>query len=621
MRNELLHQVRSKRHVRQISIQRDGIDEEARTVELAFSSETPVERFWGIEILDHSPKSVHLDRLNDGGAVLKNHDPAEHHAVVESVRIDRDKVGRAVVRFSSKPESEAVFRDVLDGIIRKVSVGYMINDMVAEREEKGKATTYRVTDWTPYEISFVSIPADSTVGVGRADQPSTNTMRKITMGDTDTKTTPTPEEVQALEKVRREEIEATAKRFADRIKGGASEMQKIKEAAIELGAPADLFRGDVYTRINDNKPIDTPAGFLDMSKKDVKSYRITRAINALASRDWKDAGFEREVSKAIAEKLHRDPQGFFVPVEIQSGLGNQERDLTAGTTTAGGFTVATDMLPFIDWLVKKPLVVQMGATVLTGLNGNIAIPKGNAGSTGYWVAENVAPTESNHTFLQVTMSPQTLGTFTDLSRRLIIQSSLDIEALIRNEITRGLRVEVDRVSIEGSGSGSEPTGILGTSGIGDVAGGTNGLAPALSHIVGLETEVAIDDADFGRMGYLTNAKVRGKLKQTFTNATYGSIPLWTEGTMPFGSLNGYRAGVSNNVPWDLVKGTSGSVCSAIIFGNWESWVIGEWGVMDVLVDPYTGGAAGTVRVRVLVDVNMACKWAQSFAAMKDALTT
>lgn len=621
--NNVIKDVKSKPQFRTFEINRAGINEENRTVELAFSSETPVERFWGIEILDHSAKAVDLARLQDGGAVLKNHDVTEHHAVVEGVRIDRDKVGRATIRFSSKPESENLFRDVVDGISRKVSVGYLINDMILEKEEKDKPNQYRVTSWQPYEISFVSIPADSTVGVGRSGEHSQSSVRTTmeTKKETPPARVPTPEEVKALEKIRREDIDAIALKFHDRIKGGKAEMEKMKEAAIHLDRPSELFKGDVYLRINDNRPVETPVTFVDgMTKKEVATYSLSKAINAMASRDWTKAGLELRASQDIAEKLHRDPQGIFVPLQIQRNQ-QQQRDLTAGTTTAGGFTVATDMLPFIDWLAKKPLVVQMGATVLTGLRGNIAIPKGNTGSTAYWVAENIAVTESDHAFLQLTMGPKTVGTFTDLSRLLIQQSSLDAEALIRNEITRGLRIELDRASIHGTGADGQPTGLIGVSGIGDVAGGTDGLAPTWAHVVALETEVAQDDADFGRMGYLTNAKVRGKLKTTFRNTTYGEIPVWGEGSMPFGGLNFYRAGVSNNVASNLVKGGSGAVCSAIFFGNWEALIIGEWGIMDVLVDPYTGGAAGTVRVRVLVETDIQCKWPQAFSAMKDALTT
>ncbi|HQF76409.1 MAG TPA: phage major capsid protein, partial [Syntrophales bacterium] len=277
---------------------------------------------------------------------------------------------------------------------------------------------------------------------------------------------------------------------------------------------------------------------------------------------------------------------------------------------------------FIELLRNKMLLRRLGAQVLGGLVGDIAIPKQTGGATAYWVGENANVTESQQTFGQVALSPRTVGTYTDISRKLLIQSSLDVEAFVRNDLATVLALAIDYAGINGLGQGSsQPLGILQTSGIGAVAIGTDGGAPTWSHIVDLETEVSIDNADVGNLAYLTNAKVRGKLKKTFTNATYGEIPVWGKGEEPgFGELNGYRAGVSNQVPSNLTK-NAGSNLSAIIFGNFSDYIIGEWGAIDILIDPYTGGAAGTVRVRVLQDVDGACRRAESFAAIKDASTT
>jgi HK97 family phage major capsid protein len=154
-------------------------------------------------------------------------------------------------------------------------------------------------------------------------------------------------------------------------------------------------------------------------------------------------------------------------------------------------------------------------------------------------------------------------------------------------------------------------------------GGTNGKAPAWSHLLGLESELATDNADVGGLAYLTNAKVRGKLKQTFINSTYGERPVWEQapGDRPgWGSIAGYRAACTNQVPSTLNKGSSLGVCSAIIFGDWSSLMIGQWGSLDILVDRVTGGLKGTVRIIAFMDVDVAVKHAESFAAMQDALT-
>ena len=154
------------RETRALLIERAAINQEARTVEIAFASETPYERWWGVEVLGCKPEEVRLDRLRLGGPLLDCHDPDEQIGVVESCRVDADGICRALVRFSRNPEADEIFQDVLDGIRRNVSVGYMIHQLRLESETEG-VSTYRATDWEPYELSIVSIPADTSVGVGR----------------------------------------------------------------------------------------------------------------------------------------------------------------------------------------------------------------------------------------------------------------------------------------------------------------------------------------------------------------------------------------------------------------------------------------------------------------------
>lgn len=355
-------------------------------------------------------------------------------------------------------------------------------------------------------------------------------------------------------------------------------------------------------------------GEIGMSRDDLRRYSIVRAINAAASQDWRGAEMERDASEAVSRKMGRKPEGFWVPQDVLM------RDMVVGTPTAGGYTVSTDLLAqsFIELLRNKMMVRIAGATVLAGLVGDVAIPKQTGGATAYWVGESTAPTESQQTVGQVALSPSTVGAFTDISRKLLKQSSIDVEAFVRNDLTSVLGLAIDLAALHGSGSGAEPTGIAGTSGIGSVAGGDNGGAPSWANIVALETEVATDNADLGRMGYMSNAKVRGKLKSTPRTATYGDIMIWEPNA---NQVNGYPFHVTNQVSSALTKGTSSGVCSAIFFGNWNDLLIGMWGGLDILVDPYTGGTAGTVRVIALQDVDIAVRHAQSFAAMLDALTS
>lgn len=359
----------------------------------------------------------------------------------------------------------------------------------------------------------------------------------------------------------------------------------------------------------------TPA--IGMSQREVQRYSLVRAINAAIQNDWRGAELEREASEAMAKRLNRQPQGFFVPYEVQQG--GEQRDQTKGTNTAGGYLVSTDLLAssFIDLLTNRMVLRSAGVTMLTGLVGDIAIPKVTAGTTAYWVAESGAPTESAVTYGQVAMTPKTVGGFVDLSRKLLKQSSIDVEAFTRTDLSRTLALEIDRVGFHGSGSSNQPTGVAATSGIGSVVGGTNGAAPDWADIIDLETAVAQDNADIGRLSYITNAKVRGKLKQTAKVSSTDSMMVWAEGSTP---LNGYPVWVTNQVSSALTKGSS-STCSAIFFGNWADLVIGMWGGLDILVDPYTYSTSGTVRVTALQDIDIAVRRAESFAAMLDATTS
>lgn len=608
---------------RSFQVERAAINIEARTIELAFASETPYERFWGIEVLDLSPQSVRLGRLMSGGPLLMDHDSKDHVGVIESVQIGADRVGRAVVRFGKSARAEEIFQDVQDGIRRNVSVGYVIHKAVLQSTEND-TETYRVSDWEPFEVSMVSVPADTSVGVGRSYE-SSEQNPVITIPDAkpviqiqerimpeqnaiDTAAIEQRATSAALsgEQKRVSEIIAIGEQFA---KFGAD---KLASEALRSGMPVDAFRAKVLEKVS-TQPLQTSD--IGMSEKEVKQFSFLRALNALSNpgdrKAQEAAGFEREASDAFAGKFGRSATGFFVPVEVQ------QRGLNVTTSTAGGNTVSTNLLAssFIDILRNKMALTGLGAQFLTGLVGNIAIPRATGGATAYWVAESGAPTTSSQAFDQVGMSPKTVGAFTDISRKLLLQSSIDVEGFVRNDLATVLALAIDLAGINGTGASNQPTGILNTSGIGSVAGGTNGLAPTWQNMIDLETLIAVANADSSTMSYLTNAKVRGKLKSTQKVATYGDDFIWEDGM-----INGYNAGVTNQVPSNLTKGTSNAICSAVIFGNFADLIIGQWGALDLTVDPYTGSSTGTVRVVALQDVDIAVRHAESFAAMKDALT-
>lgn len=601
-----IQKITSEPQKRSMLLERMAVDEEQRTVELAFSSEIEVPRSFGIEVLDHSPESVRLSRLQDGGAVLVDHDTRDHVGVVESVSIDSDRRGRATVRFGSSTRAMEVFNDVKDGIRRHVSVGYRVFKAVAEEMGDEEETRYRVTDWEPHEISIVSVPADPSVGIGR-----NLTDKGETMSDKENKPkAPAVDNAAIANEVRKQELARITE--LEQV-GQQYNAQDLARELINSGGSVNDLNKKILERMGHSDPVEAKSPEIGLSEQEQKRYSFLRALNALANPTdrtaQEKAAFEYECSRAASEATGKSPEGILVPVDVL------KRDLNVGTAAQGGDLVATDLLSgsFIDMLRNRAVMMRL-ATVLTGLNGNIAIPRQTGGATAYWVAESGAPTESTQAVDQVTLSPKTVGAYTEYTRKMLLQSSIDVEAFVRADLAATLALEIDRAAINGSGASNQPTGILNTTGIGDVAGGTDGLAPTWAHIVDLETQVATANADVSTLRYVTNAKVRGKLKTT-EKATNTAQFIMVE----MGGMNGYESIITNQVPSNLTKG-SGTNLSAIVFGNFADLIIGMWGGLDLTVNPYAMDTSGGVRVTVLQDIDLAVRHAESFAAMQDAIT-
>jgi HK97 family phage major capsid protein len=574
-----------------------------RRVNMAISSELGVDRGWGEEVLDHSADAIDLDFLRSGRApLLLDHDPTKQIGVIESVYLDGSaRKLRATVRFGKGALANEVYTDVADNIRGNVSIGYIVNKMV---EDPKGSKTYRATSWTPLEVSVVSIPADASVGVGRAAESSPSIQPSIT------------EKEIKMEKATVESVSvdsavaARNKEVAEMLALGAKHNQRgLADEAIGRGASIEQFRGMLLDKIGD-KPLEQVD--VGLNKQERQSYSLTRAIASAASNGGRVSGFEGEISQELAKRYGKDPRGFFVPTDIF------KRDILTTSPANGSNLVKEEFLAseFVDALRANVVVMGLGARMLSGLKGDIAIPAMNAKTSTYFVAENVAPTEGAPTFRQITMSPKTLAAYVDISRKLMMQSDPSVDQVVRDDITRNFAVAIDEVAIEG-GSSNQPTGILGTSGIGSVAMGSNGGAITYAKLVDLEREVAIDNALTGRLAYLTNPKVVGAMRKTArqTSGVEGNFILNDTNT-----LLGYDVVSTTNVPSDLTKGTSSGVCSAVIFGNFNELMIAMWGGLDVLVDPYSGSAAGTTRIACFQDIDVAVRHAESFAAIKDVTT-
>ena len=616
-------QIENAKLSREMSIVQNSVNTETRTVELAYASETPYERWFGNEILDCIAGAVRVERLNKGANLLVDHDTRDVVGVIESHRIDADKVCRAVVRFGKSARAEEVYQDVLDGIRTNVSVGYLIHKATLIDTTEGM-DTYRMTDWEPYEISLVSVPADATVGVGRSvGLPQTDEKQiqiqiqpneDIQMTDKTTPagadentpaTEPKPAAVQVVEK----------RNHAREIAQSAKLNPKLTDLAmrsIQEGKTLDEFQKEAVTLLDSGALRTADIG---MDSKDLQRYSLARALNALANpqdaQAQKDAAFEWECSTTASRQLGKPAQGILVPYDIQ------KRDMAnVGTPSAGGHTVATNLSSnYIDQLSDRLVVMGMGATMLDGLVGDMAIPRHLGGTTVSWVGESQEGEESAGTWDQIPLTPKTVTGFTDLSRKLLKQSSISIDAFCQAQLVKQVALGIQQALINGAGTNGVPMGILtALQASGKLPLGTNGAKPTYKDIVALETMVAAENADVGSLGYLTNAKVRGLLKTTEMFSTTNGAAVWNGGTM-----NGYTANITNAVPSNLTKGT-GTNLSAILFGNWAELIIGLWGGLDLIVDPYSKSKQGSIRFVAHQDVDFAYSHLESFAAIVDAVT-
>lgn len=389
---------------------------------------------------------------------------------------------------------------------------------------------------------------------------------------------------------------------------------------------------EIYTALLERSGAK-PAGTAEigLTDKDKRQYSICRAIHAAASQNWELAPFEREVSEAAAKHMKMESRGFFVPMDIlshNSGARTEHvmdvraSDLTAGTAASGGHTVATELLmgDFIDMLRKRLVLSRLGVRYLTGLRGSIAIPKQTAGAASYFVAEDGNITGSGQKFAQIAMSPKTVGAMTSFSRLLTIQSSLAVEQFVRADLAMALAEGIETAALNGTGTDNQPLGLLKRTGTNVVAIGTNGGALTWKDVVAMETEVADDNVfDDGTMAYLFNARTRGALKTTEKFANTGKEIYQPGMNRGEGEVNGYLAAVSNILPKNGTKGT-GTGLSTGVFGRWSDQIIGLWGVLDLLVDPYSSAQNGGARVVALQSFDTTVRYEESFCLCSDIVT-
>jgi|688.fasta_scaffold124508_2 HK97 family phage major capsid protein len=628
------------------------------TLTFSFSSEAPVERWFGREILVHEEGSVDLGRMNDGGVYLWNHNRDVVLGVAEKAWLGDDRRLYSTVRWSpntlEKGSEEYKRRqDVEAGIVRNVSFAYEINK-IDER-----ADGFYVTEWNVLEVSSVSVPADQTVGLGRAmdepvavepepapsapepepvavatAEPQPEPLRSLTVQTAER--TDSPDEQPMTTEINVAEVQQDARR-AERervasIRGMCDQFQlsELAEKLINDDASIDAARAVVMEQIGMRKVEfqgrvhDAGGAELGLSKREIKRFSLCRLLLHMTeptnARLADAAGFELEVARAAADlqarTLNKSARGVLIPWEVLGvSRAAQTPGQVVGTFGDGGALVGTDRLDaqFIDLIRNRSAFLNSGLTMLSGLEGNVEIPKKLSSSQYYFVGENADVPNSKLTFGLVNMIPRTIGVRVPISRRMMLQSSPDIDNLVRLDMAESVALGMDSTIGYGTGSNGQPLGIINTTGIGSVTltngktkpfpvslGGapTSLVCGEWDNYVDLETELAIDNLDDGSMRYIMNSVVKGALKQTLRASAAGSDYIMTDA----GQVNGYPVTVSNQMQ-----------LNDVLFGNFADCVVGMWSGLDLIVDQVTQAASGQTILNVHQDFDVAVRRPQSFA--------
>ncbi|MBQ0934645.1 phage major capsid protein [Ideonella paludis] len=662
-----------------ISVKVVAVNTDARTVELSFSSETPVDRWFGKEILSHDPGAADLRRLNDGGNLLWNHDPSDVLGVIERAWIGDDRKGHAIVRFGKDERGTWAMNQVADGVLRNVSFMYLARDYICEAADPDRYSpddVYTARQWEAFEISLLTIAADPSVGVGRsaeeqltqtrvhvvtqartqpsaaADQPSeeetemkrkhARLMDKVGEGSTGGGTVPAAPAAPAAHdpaQLRRDEI---ARQAGIRKLGERWGKPELADLHIEGGSSLEAARSafmDALDKENTTKPVGAR---VDMSTQERKRYSLVNAIRAIHKNDWKEAGFEREVSEEIAKQMQRDAAtGFFVPTDlpfapdeaharawVQAAGGSklaQRAPFAVGAANTGGALVGTTLMSdnWIEVLRNVMVTPTLGARFLTGLVGKVDIPRQITAAATSWVGELTPGTESEATFDKVSLSPKNITSWGVISRLMMLQSTPAIEMIARADLVAQLALGLDLAALIGTGTGGQPLGITNQSGVASVIGGANGANLTFDHLIQMIAAPKVANAPQSNMGFAMNAKAQGYLSTL--KSTTGQY-LWDpQGGLTNNSpdkIKGHPYAISNQMRSNLTKGTANGICSELIFGNWLELLIAEWGALEIAINPYdsTLFKSGDVVIRAIQTADVGVRHGASFSVMSDALT-
>lgn len=587
--------------------------EEGGAMRLSFSaaSEYPVQRWYGTEILDFSDGAVMLDRAARGAVpLLFNHDTRAVIGMVDAMSVVK---GRLMVTDSHLFDTQLA-RDVgamIDGGLRNVSVGYKPIEMTENTKEPG---VVRITEWEPYEISIVSVPADPTVGQGRGIGDEEFDVRMVRVGEVEQPAKAVKITVEARRMDKDDGENLSALEAEKQRKGAIEAMCKSNGIAVQAcqrwiteGTPLHTVANEILTVMEERgKKNPTAMSDLGLTTKETQKFSVFRAIRAAA---WgqndpslrEAAAFEIECSNALAKQLNRAARGILIPGEIlQRSVGREaaERAMSVVPGSKGGYMVDVNTMGFIDILRNRSVMMSMGARQLSGLQGNVIFPRQTGKVAVTWQAgEGASVTAADQTLGQLSMTPKTCVAITDVSEQLLRQATPSAEAFIMADLAADVAIDgVDASAINGTG-GAQPLGIKNTTGI---TTGVDTSSATYAKVLGMPITAGGSNAIRGNPGFITNTAGAGVLmqRQRFTST---DTPLW-EGNLMDGVCVGFR-GMSSE---QLASGN-------LIFGSFDELVIGDWGVLELTTD--SGGTRFNqlqVGIRAMWMVDVMLRYPQAF---------
>lgn len=553
---------------------RAAVDEENRTVSLAFSSEQPYKRSFGMEVLSHRAGDVDMSFIASGSApLLLDHDQKRQIGVVEFAGIS-EGVGRATVRFSRSPLAEEIFNDVKDGIRKNISVGYAITNKTVEQRDQESVVR---CSWFPQEISVVSVPADKSVGIGRADgedslieEPAVEIEIKKETSQMENQTVDIEvvrAEVQKTERTRVAELAALGQRHG---------LVEMASQYITDGRGVDEFRAAALDEMSRKSVKVESSAAIGLTEKEAGEFSLARAVNALVTGDFSDAGFELEVSRAVAQKQGKlqTRSNIFVPAEY----GVRAAGANAITAANNPALIDSRKQGFMDVLFNKTIASKLGVQYLSGLVGAVEFPRFTNAAVARFVGEGADGTIDKVDSDTATMSPRTLIALTELTRSMVLNSS-GIEARLRAHLEKAVAQALDQDVF---------ATVLADA---DINWLTNPVAPATFDYTALRAAVnalraanALSDNAMWAM----DSGVANLFETTEKDSNTVGIYLRDDTT---GRMAGFGSDVSE------------SVGNNLIFGDWSEVTVGNWSTLELSIDSSQKFTSGGFLLRAITDVD------------------